>query len=116
MIIQFLLIAAFAVIALVAVRTGPSSTHLAYRRILAGLLLLTAAVAVLFPSILQWMADLVGVTRGTDLMLYVFVVVSVVVWLRVYRHLAETDARIVELTRALALHEDDRDHPAEPPR
>jgi hypothetical protein len=105
-IIQVLLIAAFAVIALAAARSGPSATHLAYRRVLAVLLLLAAAVAVLFPSILQWMANLVGVDRGTDLLLYVFVVVSVVVWLRLYRRTAVTDARIVELTRALALSDE----------
>ena len=104
MIIQILLICAFALIALAAARSGPSATHLAYRRILAAALLLTAAVAVLFPDILQWMAELVGVTRGTDLLLYTFVVASVVVWLRLYRKLAEIEDRIVRLTRALALH------------
>lgn len=104
MIIQILLICAFALIALAAARSGPSATHLAYRRLLAVLLLVTAAVAVLFPDILQWMAELVGVTRGTDLLLYTFVVVSVVVWLRLYRKLAGIEDRIVELTRALALH------------
>lgn len=105
MIIQILLIGAFALIALVAARSGPSATHLAYRRILSGLLLVAAAAAVLFPDILQWLAELVGVTRGTDLLLYTFVVVSVVIWLRIYRHVAAQQARVIELTRALALLE-----------
>lgn len=103
MIIQVLLIGAFTIIAIVAARSGPSATHLAYRRLLAGLVLVTAALAVLFPDILQWLAELVGVTRGTDLLLYLFVVVSVVIWLRLYRKLAATEARIAELTRELAL-------------
>jgi hypothetical protein len=105
MTIKLLLLAGFAMVALAAARTGPSPRHLAVRRLVALALLGTAGLAVLFPDLVTWLAQLVGVGRGTDLVLYLFVIASAVVWLGVYRRFAEMDTRITQLVRSLALAE-----------
>lgn len=72
--IQFVLIAAVVALgALVMRRTGADS-HLAIRRILMMLFVIAAVLSILFPQWLTWLAGLVGVGRGTDLLLYVFVI------------------------------------------
>jgi small membrane protein len=105
MIIKVLLLAGFALVALAAARMGPSPRHLAVRRLVAMALLSTAAAAVLLPDLVTQLAQLVGVGRGTDLVLYLFVVASAVVWLGIYRRFTEMDARITQLVRSQALAE-----------
>jgi small membrane protein len=105
MIIQLLLLAGFGAVSLAAARMGPSPRHLAVRRLSAMALLAAAAMAVLFPDLVTQLAHVVGVGRGTDLVLYLFVVASAVVWLGVYRRFTEMDARMTQLVRALALAE-----------
>src|SRR5205085_11299075 len=103
MTIKILLIAAFSAVALATARLGPSPRHLAVRRLLAIVLLLGSGLSVLFPDLVTSLAHLVGVGRGTDLVLYVFVVVSAVAWLGVYRRITELETRMTRLVRAQAL-------------
>jgi hypothetical protein len=108
MIIQVLLLAAFVLLAVAAVRLGPSPRHLAVRRLMATVLLVVSAGAVLFPETVTAVAHSVGVGRGTDLVLYVLVVVSAIVWLSMYRRLNEVEARHAQLVRFYALAEASR--------
>lgn len=85
--------------------------NLALRRILAFLFAVGAALAIIFPNLISSLAQLLGVGRGTDLLLYALVVVVVATWLVQWRYNIAVQARLTELTRALALAQ-----PSEPER
>jgi hypothetical protein len=103
MAIKLLLLVAFGAVALAAARLGPSPRHLAVRRLVAIALLLLSSLSVLFPGLVTDVAREVGVGRGTDLVLYGFVVVSAVTWLGMYRRVSELESRLTRLVRAQAL-------------
>ena len=63
--------------------------------------------AVLFPDSLQVMAEWVGVTRGTDLLLYVLALVIIYLVGSTSVRFREQEARLVLLARELALSEAD---------
>lgn len=62
-----------------------------------------AAAAIIFPDITQAAADLVGVGRGTDLVLYMTVVVVMFVLLHYYTKFVELQRQLTEVTRELAI-------------
>jgi len=103
LVIKVLLLASIAVIGLVIVWPGRGARRLALRRL--GLLALAAlaALAVIFPDLSNDVAQLVGVGRGADLLLYGLVVVFIgyVVTARVQRY--RVSEHLTELTRALAI-------------
>jgi hypothetical protein len=103
MIIRVLLIAAVLVMALIALRSTPSVRGLALRRM--GLLAFTAAwiAAVLSPNSLSRIAQLVGVGRGTDLLLYALVVAVALGAIGVWKRFIALETRLAQLTRELAL-------------
>jgi hypothetical protein len=71
-------------------------------------LMLFAAVAVwsiLFPSVWNQLARLVGVGRGTDMVLYALVVAFLSFTLTTYVRFREFEARYTKLARRLALDE-----------
>ena len=103
MAIKLLLLLAFSALAVAAARLGPSPRHLAVRRLLATGLLLVSGLSVLFPDLVTAVARLVGVGRGTDLVLYVLVVVSAVTWLGMYRRVSDLEARLTRLVRSQAI-------------
>lgn len=112
-IFQFLLIAAIVVAAALAVKFLPGERSLALKRIFAILFVVVAALAILFPSALTVVANFFGIGRGTDLLLYVFIVMVLVFAVATVRAKARSDARVTELARAVALmearlHEDQR--------
>ena len=74
-------------------------------RVLAVLLTGVAIVSIIDPSLTQEAADVVGVTRGTDLVLYLLAVVYVVTSTGTYFRFREQDRRIVEVVRASALRD-----------
>jgi hypothetical protein len=109
MIIKVLLLLSLAFAALLAVRDQFPVAGLAVRR-LTGLAVITGgAVAIVFPNLVTALANLVGVGRGTDLVLYVLAVVSLFVWIAVYRRFRELESRIVALTRDRAVSDFARD-------
>jgi hypothetical protein len=103
MIIKVVLIVALLLAAMFAYRAGKGAGSLAARR--SGLVLVMAAstIAVLAPDLVSQVANLVGVGRGTDLVLYGFVVASIFVWIGLYRRLHEMEERFVDLARQIAL-------------
>jgi hypothetical protein len=67
--------------------------------------LVTSGLAVLFPEAVTHAARLVGVGRGTDLVLYVFIVMAIIGWLGTYRRLVDLEGRFAQLVRSQALAE-----------
>jgi len=67
------------------------------------LLIGVGAAAIIFPNITQAAADLVGVGRGTDLVLYMSVVVVMFVLLHYYTKFVELQRQLTEVTRELAI-------------
>lgn len=88
-----------------AFRGGQGAAHRAFWRLSGGLLIVAAALSVLFPNALTALAHAVGVHRGTDLLLYALVVTFMLVVVILFRRIAELEQRIVSLVRALAILE-----------
>lgn len=103
MMIKLFLIGSVVAIALYLIRGDTSGRHLAIRRL--GTLCFASlwAVAVVSPDIVTQIANLMGVGRGTDLVLYVLVVAFVFHAVSQHRHAHELEERITRLTRQLAL-------------
>jgi len=105
MIIKVILISGILLIGLLALRERPSASTLALRR-MAGLgILVGGTVLVLWPDITSWLARLVGVGRGTDLLFYGCVIAFMFVSLAQSQRLHKLEQRIVTLTREVALME-----------
>jgi hypothetical protein len=105
MIIKTLLLLCLAGVGLYAFRVTSSAAHLALRRIAGALILLLGCASILVPGITSWMAEVVGVGRGADLVFYAMTVVSLFVWASVYGRLHALEQRQVALVRALAIAE-----------
>lgn len=103
--IQILLLIGIAVVTVLLTRSTADARHQAVRRVLLVLFALVTAAAILFPTILSRTAALVGVGRGTDLLLYLLVIAFLSFIATTYRRMKATDRRITELTRELALTE-----------
>jgi hypothetical protein len=102
-IIKLLLVAGVVTAAMFAYRGAPGARSLAVRRVAFSGVVVAALVAVIAPQLVTHVANLVGVGRGADLVLYFFVVASMFVWVGLYRRLHDMEHRFVELNRAIAL-------------
>jgi hypothetical protein len=67
--------------------------------------LLLNAVAVVFPEATTWVAHLFGVGRGADLLLYALIVTFVFAVINFYLRLRESEQRVTELARAVAIRD-----------
>ncbi|MDF2506548.1 MAG: hypothetical protein K0Q52_407 [Microbacterium sp.] len=103
--IQILLIAAIVVLAVFMMRRTGADSHLAIRRILMGLFVVVAVLSVLFPQWLSWLAQLVGVGRGTDLVLYGLIVMFLAFVYTQYRRNTQLQRQLTLLARKIALLE-----------
>jgi hypothetical protein len=104
-IFQLLLIAAVVIAAALAVKFLPGERSRALKRIFAILFVIVAALAILFPAALTVVANFFGIGRGTDLLLYVFIIMVLIFAVATVRAKARSDARVTELARAVALIE-----------
>ena len=104
-VIKLLLLAAIAVIGLFAMRGSTRALHRVVWRGYVVLALVAAAASVLFPGILTWVAQRVGVGRGADLLLYVLAVSFMLVSVILFRRLAELERRYIMLARAIAIQD-----------
>jgi hypothetical protein len=102
MMIKILLIAATVVFAALVLRDS-SGRLLAVRRLVGLAFVLAAIGAVLFPNGLTWVANLVGVHRGTDLLLYGSIVVFLFTTFAAYQRIHHLEKQITQLARELAL-------------
>ncbi len=105
MLIQLMLIAGVVIIGLLLMRRTGADSHLAIRRLLMGLFVVGAILSILFPQWLTWFANLIGVGRGTDLLLYALVIAFFAFIYTQYRNNVTTQRQITRLARRLALLE-----------
>ncbi|MFL6156780.1 MAG: DUF2304 domain-containing protein [Marmoricola sp.] len=105
MLIKILLISATLAFGMLTLRERRPTTTQAVRRIALLMLVPLGVVAVAFPDTTIWAAHLVGVERGTDLLLYIFVMLFLFTTLASYQRLHQVERQLVELTRELALAE-----------
>ncbi|TFD82673.1 DUF2304 domain-containing protein [Cryobacterium fucosi] len=103
LLIKLVLLAGLAVVALLIVWPGRGARRMALRRISLLLVVVTAAVAVIFPQLANDVAGLFGVGRGADLLLYGLVVAFVGYVIATRAHHSRVDLQVTELARAQAL-------------
>ncbi|MGC4112359.1 MAG: DUF2304 domain-containing protein [Nocardioides sp.] len=103
--IKLLLLAAIALVGYYAVRGGRRALHRVVWRgfVVAGLG--AAVVVVIFPMSLTWVANRLGVGRGTDLLLYILTVSFMLISVVLFRRMADLERRYVDLARAQALQD-----------
>lgn len=104
-IFQFLLIIGVIALVIFGIRLLPGDKSLAIKRIFGGLIGVFAVLAILFPDFVTTVANAVGIGRGTDLLLYLFIIFVMFLTLSIMRAKARTDARVTDLARAVALME-----------
>lgn len=75
--IKIILITLFVVFGLAVILPGQGARRLAIRRVLLLMATLAGIVAIAFPQLVNDLANVVGVGRGADLVLYVLVVVFI---------------------------------------
>jgi hypothetical protein len=103
MIIKILLILGILGVVVFALRGGGGTANLAVRRMAGVAFAAAATVSIMFPDLVTWMAHRVNVGRGTDLVLYVLVVVFLYVTIGLYQRISKLELHLADLTRALAL-------------
>lgn len=103
--IKVLLIASALLVLVVLFRHRNRVLLRAGTRVAAVVLFLLAVVSIANPDIPQAVAQRVGVVRGTDLLLYLLVVVFTLTTLGLFFRLRETDHHVHQLARALAIQE-----------
>ena len=104
MIIKLLLLAGLAAAAYTLMRGRRTALSLLLRRGIALLALALGAVAVLFPDLVTQVAHVVGVGRGTDLVVYVLCVTFLFTTIGLHVRLATMHDKYVELARQVALN------------
>lgn len=102
--IQAVLIAGITAIAWRVLRS-PSSRVLALRRVALAVFALLAIYSVLFPSVWSRIADVLGVGRGTDMLLYALVVAFLSGTVTTYLRFRDLELRYTRLARRIALDE-----------
>ena len=105
MIIKWLLVPAVIFAVYLSLRARSSLRGQARRKILAVLTVIAGVLAVIFPDSLQVMAEWVGVTRGTDLLLYGLALVIIYLVGSTGVRFREQESRLVLLAREVALSE-----------
>lgn len=107
MIVKLFLIGSLLAAAVWLIRARPGNGRLAITRLATVLFGTCWVVAVLAPDTVTWIANRVGVGRGTDLVLYLLVVAFTFATVGQYQRLRRLDDRLADLTRAhaLLLHE-----------
>ncbi|MFZ4843546.1 MULTISPECIES: DUF2304 domain-containing protein [Mycetocola] len=101
--IKAVLIAVFLIIGFFLVIPTRGARHLAVRRLTTLVLILAAVFAVVFPDLINSLANLLGVGRGTDLLLYGLIVVFIGSSVTASRRYRQQEAQITELARAIAI-------------
>jgi hypothetical protein len=104
-VIKFLLVPAVALAVVLSLRSRASLRGQARRKLVAGLTVLVGVFAVIFPDILQAIADVVGVDRGTDFLLYVLAIVIIYLVGSTSVRFREQESRLTRLARQVALAE-----------
>lgn len=112
--IKILLIAVFVVFAIMLLLPGRGARHLAVRRIALVLVFLAAILAIAFPQVINAIANAVGVGRGTDLLLYLMVIVIIANIISTTRRHRHTEREVTRLARTIALNQAEAEYPSTP--
>jgi hypothetical protein len=114
--IQFLLVA-FALFALVRVFQKYKQRGLRTSEFLFwGLIWLSTGAIVIVPETTSFLADFLGIGRGTDLILYSSLLVVFYMIFRIHLTLDQVEAEITELVRTAALARMSERHKERPPQ
>jgi hypothetical protein len=105
MIIKWLLVPAVIAAVILSLRARASLRGQARRKIMAAVTVVAGVLAVIFPDSLQVLAESVGVTRGTDLLLYLVALTIIYLVGSTGVRFREQEARLVVLAREVALAE-----------
>ena len=84
---------------------GGGARHQAIRRILGLLFILAAASSVFFPGAWTWVANLVGIGRGADLLTYLMVLAFFAFVVSTSRRFRQFETEQTALARKIALLE-----------
>ena len=82
---------------------GGGARQQALRRVLMFLFILAAASSVFFPQAWTWVANLFGIGRGADLLLYLLVLIFIGFVANTYRRFRQLERSLTSLARELAL-------------
>lgn len=103
--IKILLLAGIVVVTAMLTRSTAGASHQAVRRLMLVGFVVLAAAAILFPRLLTQAAQLLGVGRGADLLLYGLTVVFLGYVAASYRRMRQMEQQVTTLARELALRE-----------
>ena len=107
-VIKVVLIAVFALFAVIVLLPGRGTRKLALKRLALLLLFGLAIVAVMFPEVTNAVANAVGVGRGTDLVLYGLVIVFVGNAISTSVRFRHQERELTQIARAAALRDAER--------
>ncbi|PRY12593.1 DUF2304 domain-containing protein [Kineococcus rhizosphaerae] len=105
LVIQVLLIAVVLVVGVFLVRSTAGARHQAVRRLLLAALVALAVASILVPTAVTAVANVVGVGRGADLLLYGLVIAFLGFVVSSYRRSKALEETVTQLARRLALDE-----------
>jgi hypothetical protein len=116
--IQIFLIAAALGVLVLLLRSRASLRTRAWKKLIVVALTALAVASILRPELTQKVANLVGVGRGTDLLLYVLTAVFLYVGLGFYLRFKDVERQLTVLARRIALDEAEAhgSRPAPPPK
>ncbi len=80
-----------------------TASHLAVRRLVAVLILALGVTGIVFPDLVTELANLIGVGRGADLVLYALVIAFLFSTLGLYQRLSRLEDKYVTLSRQIAI-------------
>ena len=104
MLIVFQIIAAAAVIVAIAfMLRGGGDRHQAIRRIIFLGFIVVVASSVFFPQFWTWLANLLGIGRGADLITYLLVLTFLGYVATTHRRFRSLESDVTELARQIAL-------------
>ncbi|MGW1777354.1 DUF2304 family protein [Streptomyces sp. NPDC002104] len=103
--IQLLLIAGSVSMALMFIRTWSQAQNRAWKRIAFSAFVVVNVYAVLRPTDVTWVAQHLGVGRGTDLVLYVMVLAMGFLTLNTFLRFRSLEKKITDLARTVAINE-----------
>ncbi|WP_136706702.1 DUF2304 domain-containing protein [Agromyces sp. H66] len=101
--IQLLLVVGVITVGLFLARPTGGDSHLALRRLFMAAFVIVAILSILFPQWLSWLANLIGVGRGADLLLYALVLAFLVFVATTYRRNVATNRKLTLLARQITL-------------
>lgn len=107
-IVQIVLFLAVAFISLVLMRGGSNARYLAIRRIMLILFAGVATISLFFPVYLTRVANIFGIGRGTDLVLYALTVSVLVYMATTHQRSRNLETSLTLLARRIALDEAER--------